>query len=210
VLEQFKAVLASIVFIAYPAIIYFLISSGFPWLSVAIVVGLLLSKFRHRSDNLLMIGGLLLLIVVSGYVFGPAFISKMAPLMIHLTLFSVFWGSLKTTPLINRFARLDFPVLPPEIETYCRKLTVLWAVFFAMNVLICIALALYDDHRIWMLYNGLIVYLLIGVLVVGEYLWRRIRFSYLEIPSFWQSIRKIVKNSHKIWENKEKQIERAG
>lgn len=209
-LKQLKSVLIGLVFIAYPVIIYILISGGFPWLGVAIVVGLLFSKFRQRTGELHTVIGLLFLVAVAGYVFGPEFISKMAPLMIHLTLFFIFWGSLKTTPVINQFARLDFPVLPAEIEKHCRKLTMVWAAFFAMNCIICIALALYDDHRIWTLYNGLIVYLLIGMLVVGEYLWRRIKFPYLEVPSLRKTIENIVKNGHQIWGKKDQYVERTG
>ena len=208
--KQFKTALIGLFFIAYPVVIYILISSGLPWFGAFIVVGGLLWKFRRQSDKILLLSGLVLGLAVSAYAFGPAFISKAAPFLIHSTLFYVFWSSLKTTPLIARFARLDFPQFPPGIAEYCRKLTIVWCVFFALNIVINIVLALYDEHQVWALYNGLIVYILLGVLVAGEYMFRRIKFPELEFPGFRQSLENMVKNGHIVWGHKDKSVEQAG
>ena len=102
--------------------------------------------------------------------------------------------------MIEQFARLDFgDELPAEIAAYCRKLTILWTVFFAANIAGCTWLAILGDDATWVLYNGLIVYLLIGALLLGEYLWRRIAFPDMEIPSLAHTIRSIIHNGHKIW-----------
>ena len=61
-------------------------------------------------------------------------------------------------------------------------------------------LAILGNDATWVLYNGLIVYMLIGALLLGEYLWRRIAFPDMEIPSLDQTIRSIINNGHKIWE----------
>lgn len=198
-IKLIKGGLVGLLIVGYPLIVYYLLANGLPLLGAGFVMGMVIWKVKNREDWLIWVAGLLLIALSVGYVFGAGFISKLSPLLIHLSLFWLFGHSLKTTPLIERFARLDFPELPPEIEIYCRKLTRVWAGFFALNIMGCIWLALFGDDKTWALYNGLYVYLLIGLLVVGEYIWRRLRFPDLEIPSFRQTVDNMIKNGHQVW-----------
>jgi len=50
--------------------------------------------------------------------------------------------------------------------------TQVWCGFFMLNGGIALATALWSSFEIWSLYNGLIAYLLMGTLFVGEYLVR--------------------------------------
>lgn len=185
----------------YPVIIYLLLSYQIAWLGALLVFGLVVWKLQHRENWLWWAVILLVSVLASARLFGIDAILKLSPLLIHTSLFYIFMQSLNTTPLIERFARLDFDdKLPPGITTYCRKLTILWTIFFATNIAVCAWLAIRGDDAVWILYNGLIVYLLIGALLLGEYLWRRIAFPDLEIPPLARTIRSIVNNGHKIWE----------
>ncbi len=186
----------------YPFIIYLLLTHNLPWLTVALVFGVTLWKIQHRDDWLWLTLGLLMLILAVSLASGPAAISKLSPLLIHMSLFTLFWVSLKERPLIEQFARLDFPELPPDVADYCRTLTKVWALFFAANIIGCLWLAFWGDDSLWVLYNGFIVYLLIGTLMLGEYIWRHIRFPRLEIPPLLQTVRNITRNGHKIWRQK--------
>ncbi len=127
----------------------------------------------------------------------------MIPVLIHTSMFLVFYGSLRTdSSLIERFARLDFPELPPGIAEYCRKVTWLWSGFFALNILFCSALAIWADDAFWALYNGAIIYLLLGTMMVSEYVWRRMSYPWLEVPPLKQSMMNIIKNGHTVWNSK--------
>jgi len=185
----------------YPVIIYLLLSYQVAWLGALLVFGMIVWKLQHRDHWLWWTLALLGAVLLAARLFGIDAILKMSPLLIHTSLFTLFIQSLNTTPLIERFARLDFgDALPPEITAYCRKLTLLWAAFFAANIAGCVWLAIWGDAATWVLYNGLIVYLLIGALLLGEYLWRRIAFPELEIPSLAHTVRSMINNGHKIWE----------
>ena len=192
-------VLITVLIVAYPLIVYYLLANDLPLLGAAMVFAIVVWKLKNRDDWLKWATVLLLTTVVVGYILGPGFISKLSPLFIHLSLFYLFSSSLRTTPLIEQFARLDFPELPPGIAEYCRQLTKVWAGFFALNILGCLWLAVFGDNKVWALYNGLIVYLLIGLLVIGEYAWRKHQFPDLEIPSFRQTVQNMIKNGHKVW-----------
>jgi len=185
----------------YPIIIYLLLTYQVAWLGALLVFGMVMWKLHHRDNWLWRMAILLIGALVASRLFGMDATLKMSPLFIHTGLFYIFMQSLNNVPLIERFARLDFgDTLPTGITSYCRKLTILWALFFAANIVGCMWLAIFGDDATWALYNGLIVYLLIGALLLGEYLWRRIAFPDLEIPPLAQTIRSIVNNGHKVWE----------
>jgi uncharacterized membrane protein len=195
-----KVLQSGLLIVAYPVIIYLLLSYQAAWLGALLVFSLIVWKLHHRDNWLWLALVLLISILVSARLFGIDAILRLSPLLIHISLFYLFIQSLNTIPMIEQFARLDFgDVLPAEIAAYCRKLTILWTVFFAANIAGCTWLAILGDDATWVLYNGLIVYLLIGALLLGEYLWRRIAFPDLEIPSLAHTIRSIIHNGHKIW-----------
>jgi uncharacterized membrane protein len=195
-----KGLQSGLLIIGYPMIIYVLLSYQIAWLGALLVFSLVVWKLHHRDNWLWLALALLVGILVSARLFGIDAILRLSPLLIHISLFYIFMQSLNTTPLIEQFARLDFgDALPAEITAYCRKLTILWTIFFAANIAGCTWLAILGDDATWVLYNGLIVYLLIGALLLGEYLWRRIAFPDLEIPSLAHTIRSIINNGHKIW-----------
>lgn len=146
------------------------------------------------------LSGLVALALLAGAVFFQHFSAKMIPVLIHTSMFMLFYGSLYRSPsLIERFARLDFPELPPEIVAYCRKVTWVWAIFFAANIIWCTGLAIWAGNVFWAFYNGVVIYLLLGLLMISEYVWRRLRYPWLEVPPFKQSMMNIIKNGHTIW-----------
>jgi len=199
--QLIKGLQSGLLIIIYPVIIYLLLSLQVAWMGALLVFGLIVWKLHHRDNWLWLAVILLIIILMSAQLFGIDAILRLSPLLIHISLFYIFMRSLNTTPLIERFARLEYDdKLPAGIATYCRKLTVLWTVFFAANIVCCMWLAILGDDAIWVLYNGLIVYLLIGALLLGEYLWRRIAFPGMEIPPLAHTIRSIINNGHKIWE----------
>ncbi|MCP4409474.1 MAG: hypothetical protein GY807_17330 [Gammaproteobacteria bacterium] len=195
-----KGIWLGLLIAAYPVILYLLMSYQLAWLGALLVFGMIVWKL-HRQNNWQWWTIILLVsTLVSARVFGIDAILKLSPLLIHISLFTFFMQSLYNVPMIERFARLEFDgKLPPGIATYCRKLTILWTVFFAANIAACGWLAILGDDASWVLYNGLIVYLLIGALLLGEYLWRQIAFPDLEIPPLTQTIRSIINNGHQVW-----------
>ncbi|WP_448683256.1 hypothetical protein [Pseudomonas nicosulfuronedens] len=96
------------------------------------------------------------------------------PVLISAGLLSLFALSLKFgPPLVERLARLREPELPPHAVRYTRRVTQAWVLFFLGNGLIAAALTLWAPLAWWTLYNGLISYLLMGVLFAVEWLVRQ-------------------------------------
>ncbi|MCU7814946.1 MAG: hypothetical protein KZQ89_18320 [Candidatus Thiodiazotropha sp. (ex Lucinoma kastoroae)] len=191
--------MTALFFLAYPFIIYLLLVNDLPWLGSTFVLGILVWKIHERQDWLYWLAAIVVVCSLVVWLFGPGVISKLPPIFIHSGLLLLFLRSLKSVPLIERFARFDFTELPPEIVVYTRQLTILWTGFFALNIIICIWMAVWGDDELWAFYNGVVVYVLIVFLMLAEYIWRHLRFPELEIPGMRQTVENIVKNGHKIW-----------
>lgn len=96
------------------------------------------------------------------------------PVMVSMTLLLVFAYSLKYPPtIIERFARMQQPDLPEKAIQYTRKVTLCWCGFFIFNAFIALITCLIDNVDWWTLYNGGISYLLIAILMGGEWLIRK-------------------------------------
>lgn len=200
--KPIRSIAATLLVLSYPFLEYLAITNGISWI-IPVVIGVIcFQKFRSGGKSA-PIYGILSLLMFCGAIFFQNLSAKMIPVFILTSLFLVFYGSLQTdASLIERFARLDFPELPPGIAEYCRKVTWVWSGFFAFNIVFCTALAIWADTAFWALYNGGIIYILIGTMMVSEYIWRRLRYPWLEVHPFRQSMMNIIKNGHTVWSSK--------
>lgn len=185
----------------YPYLIYRTMDYGIVWIAPVAVSFLYIHRAissrtsQRRLVNLLIGGTLIFLVIVLN-----SLSAKFLPALVQLLLCWFFGRTLFTqAPLIERFVRVDFPVFPPGIAEYCRQLTRMWTLFFAVNVLVCIAFAVWADDFWWAFYTGVMIPVETGLLLVGEYIYRHYRFPDLQIPDPRSSIRAILSNSRKIW-----------
>lgn len=94
---------------------------------------------------------------------------KLYPVFVNAALFTVFAASLRGTPMVETFARLRHKNLPAHAVVYCRRVTVVWCVFFIVNGLVALDSALFRSDAWWALYNGAVSYVLIAVLFAAEF-----------------------------------------
>jgi uncharacterized membrane protein len=100
---------------------------------------------------------------------------RLYPVLVNAALLSVFTSSLITPPsIIERLARIREPNLPICAINYTRRVTQVWCIFFAANGTIALITALWSSPAVWILYNGIIAYLIMGFLFAGEHVvrWR--------------------------------------
>jgi uncharacterized membrane protein len=98
------------------------------------------------------------------------------PVVTNFVLLAHFATSLRTIPVAERFARAMEDVLSPAQVTYCRRVTIVWCVFFVFNGIITAALALFAPLSWWTAYAGGVSYVLVGLLMAIEYLVRKRKF----------------------------------
>jgi uncharacterized membrane protein len=101
-------------------------------------------------------------------------------------------------PMISWFARLERGNLEADLVTYTRRLTWLWVVFFVVMAGIAGALAAFGSGAAWAWYAGVANYLLVGALLIGEYVYRCRRFAHyhhLTPREYWHVVRAALRRS---------------
>lgn len=105
---------------------------------------------------------------------GEEHLVRWYPSLICALLFAAFALSLKYgPPIIERIARVTEPDLPPVAVAYVRKVTWVWVIFFAANGIASGVLAAWASLSWWTFYNGILAYAVMGVLFVGEWVFRQ-------------------------------------
>ena len=160
----------------YPLAVYFGINYFEPRKIAGILIVLLLIKLatsysdNHLSKPVLLAGT----VYFSFAIWSNNLVSlRFYPALVNGLMLVIFsWSLLSPPSLIERLARLQHPDLPPEGVIYTLRVTQVWCVFFIVNGMIALATALWSSFEFWSLYNGLIAYLLMGILLGGEYIVR--------------------------------------
>lgn len=98
-------------------------------------------------------------------------------------------------PLIVSVALAARPATPDYLLRYSRQLTVFWTAIFVAFTLWDVALAVFAPQVWWSAMANCGNYLLIGAAVVGEYVFRRLRFRDYAHPGFAEYV-KIVANAN--------------
>ena len=169
-------ILAVLLIVAYPFLVYWGLNHlsikliGWLFLGILIIRSLIFKKLDKQWIPIL--GGVLISTVLLNIFNDPIYL-KLNPVIISVSvLFAFSYTLIKPPSMIETFARLQDKNLPDKAVPYCRKITVIWCIFLSFNSLAALYTALYTDMKTWTLYNGLISYLLMGVLFAGEYLYR--------------------------------------
>ncbi|MFK7895767.1 MAG: hypothetical protein AB8G23_08035 [Myxococcota bacterium] len=182
------AVIQAVLAISYPLIIWFGLARFEPRVLAIVVLafaGLRLLLGRNSGGEAtgsalrgLVVPALLIAGVVGAVViWNDAIGLLLMPVAISLAFLLAFGFSLvKGPPMVERFARLQVESLSPEEELYCRRVTWIWCGFFVVNAAIAGGLAWARALDAWVLYTGLISYVLMGLLFATEYVYRHWRF----------------------------------
>ena len=167
--------------VLFPFIVYFAISrkSDLMMAGVLVALGLFAFVFSGRRDSGVPGAVLCTLDFALAAVFlasGSFLAVKLYPLIVTGSFLSFFAMSLfpGRTPVIEKIASYTVKAEDRDdfFRNYCRKVTVAWCVFFVMNGLVSLATALFCSDETWTLYNGVISYVLIGMMFTAEYIIR--------------------------------------
>lgn len=169
-----------IIMLAYPALIYFALGHfDIRWLALLIFLVMITRAFilpdtqRKQAIGFFIIG-----ILIGGltFIFNDPLYLKFYPVLMSLLMLAIFSMSLVYPPsIIELFARMSFrnKTMPDHVKDYTRNVTKVWCGFFVLNAVISI-ITIYASWEIWTLYNGLISYILMGLLFAGEFTYRQL------------------------------------
>ncbi|WP_130470313.1 hypothetical protein [Candidatus Magnetaquicoccus inordinatus] len=179
-LKQFWTATLFIAGTFYPFVVYFglqyIPAQTWAVLALCITIGRFLGMRRLKSMLPLLAALLASAALQALSLFWQADLAMLLyPTLMGLSFTLAFFYTLFSPPsMVERFATLRQPV-PAEAQSYLYKVTLVWVCFLLLNTLASAGTvydALHSDLQLWTLYNGLISYLLMGLLFVGEWLLR--------------------------------------
>jgi len=165
--------------LGYPAAVYLGRAAVPPLTFVAVALLLMtvrtvtLEVTAARGQRGLLIASAVVLVVLAAL--DPPVAAKAYPVLVSAGLAAVFGMSLLYPPsLVERFARMREPELPPAALDYCRAVTLIWTAWLCVNALIALILAIFGSDLAWALWTGVIAYLIMAALFAGEFVVRRL------------------------------------
>jgi len=178
-------VLVVVVGLGYPLLVYAGLVYFGPQVVVASAAVLLVAHagvtWRHwrRSDVVRAVVPLALagVVLASAAVLDDGRVFLFVPAIVNGVMLIAFARTLGRGPsMIETFARLRRPEVPASRGPYLRTVTAVWCAFFALNIAISLFLALRSTLSAWTLYNGIVAYVLAGLLLAAERVYRYWRF----------------------------------
>jgi len=170
-----RVVAFGLVSLAYPLLVYVAMGRFEPrWLALLLFALALLRALTTRQALWWCAAAGAGLLGLAATLFNEALPLKLYPALVNAVMLATFATSLRFgPPLVERLARLQEPDLPPFAVVYTRRVTQVWCGFFVLNGGLALVTALYASDRVWALYNGLLAYVMMGVLFAGEWCVRR-------------------------------------
>lgn len=172
-----KNIALGLIFILYPFIVFI----GLKWfepsvLALALVSLTLLRVYFSKnkvSPPLIKIVGINAILLLSFSVFAnSALLLKLYPVVMSFSFFSVFIYSIFKAPAVITLIASARGKITENAVIYTRKVTMVWCCFFILNGLIALWTVFQSDEY-WTLYNGVISYILMGILFACEWIVRR-------------------------------------
>jgi uncharacterized membrane protein len=142
-------------------------------LVVILFIKLLIEKSKQKFNAIFLVIALALFLL--NVIHQQDVFAKLYPVFVSSVLFIVFFTSLfiGKKSIIERLASLKVKKeeQTPFFKKYCTNVTKVWCLFFVVNG--CISfITIFMDTQIWTLYNGVISYILMGLLFTFEYIAR--------------------------------------
>ncbi|OSQ38314.1 hypothetical protein [Thalassospira mesophila] len=168
------AIVLALIGIAYPVLAYY----GLTHFSARYLLWVLLALILARAALFwasARIGPAIIALVIAAIIGVIGYYAQLSalrlyPVLISLALAAIFAATLKYPPaMIERFARLRHPDLDAYGVAYTRALTKVWVAFFVCNAAIATTTVVWGTLKQWTIYNGIVSYVLIGILFIGEW-----------------------------------------
>ena len=165
--------------VVYPVLVYFglaYLRPGFFGIALLVLALLRMRSISSSQRREWLIPLLLLTIYSVGIALSNSeLLLRTYPVLMSLTVLYLFAKTLWQPPsMIERLAAMRGVEISPEgLHGYVQRLTLIWCVFLAMNAGVAAYTAIYSSLKTWAFYNGFLAYILMGILLIGEMIFRR-------------------------------------
>ena len=176
-MKKASLLIVSIVGIAYPLVVY----TGMQHMGVTGLATILLvfAAFRFfltgKKTTLLWIAaGLICSFSLLIMALKSETLLRFYPVLVSVGVALAFLFSLwQDKTLIQRFAEMTGETITPVALRYMRLLTGWWVGLLLLNAVVASYTVFYTSLKTWTLYNGLVSYLIFGLFMILEWLYRQ-------------------------------------
>ncbi|EKE83414.1 hypothetical protein [Idiomarina xiamenensis] len=165
--------LLTLTMLLYPLLVWSLAErQGYQLLAVLLLLllGLQIFLLRHHWQRLLLPASAALFVIAFMWVGHSDSGVRFYPVWVNAGLLLVFFASWCFPPaIITRLAVAMEGELPAAAIAYTRNVTLVWCGFFLLNGSIAAYTAAFASVETWALYNGLLSYVLMGLLFAIEF-----------------------------------------
>lgn len=163
--------LGTILMVCYPFAIYYVIKNEYSFSIILgiLFVAILIGYFLNRQKLLFCFGFLILSIA---FILRDIAYVKAYPVIMNCSVATFFAISLLKKPFVQVIGEKMKGKLSEKGIVYAKKATYAWVIFmYALTGISCITVFL--STEIWALFNGLVSYILIGLMFAAEFVVRR-------------------------------------
>lgn len=163
-------------------------------LPLLVLAGWVVTRARNKllwSFILLIAGTAIFYVVEHQERWGLAAAYGIPHAVIYVSLLWFFGRTLRhgTEPLVTRLARRVHGALAPAMESYTRRVTVAWCVFFSMQLVISALLFKVAPLTTWSLFVNVLNFPLLALMFIAEYAYRVNRHRDFPHASLFDGIR---------------------
>lgn len=187
-------IISGLFIVASPWVLYWTLSQGdvtvaaltlIAWVIVR-TIPVLLSAKKEQRVAALQLPAIALVFALLGWIFDQGVLLMILPSATQAAFGLTFLRSMKTTPLIEHFARMMKPSLSAGEQIHCRSWTRIWGFYLLVLAATGLVLAATVSLKIWTVYVGIVSYGLVGLLFAVEYVTRKLKFrDYGRNPLDW-------------------------
>lgn len=185
-----------VLLVAYPILVHLAIVLATPALQVAALSSLTAGLFYRLLVSFRPMAWLAWLSITGGvgvlaWLDSAIYFLYFLPVLLPLLLFAVFFRTLLPgqEPLVTAIGENSRGPLSEEIRHYTRRVTQLWAGCLLSMTIWAALLPWMASAELWSLVTGGLNYMLVGLIFVGEFIYRRFRFPDHNHPGFFEYIR---------------------
>ncbi|MBX2867268.1 MAG: hypothetical protein KTR18_01225 [Acidiferrobacterales bacterium] len=176
-MKSLSAILAVIIAVGYPLMVYFgLQQYGSRGLAIVLLAAVCIRYYLVRPATTIQSLGVIVVGIFSLCIIAldSELLLRFYPVVLSVSVAAFFFFSLwSEKTAIEKFAEISGEIITPTARYYMRRLTICWVALMLLNAAIAAYTALYMSLSHWTLYNGVLSYLLIGLFMLGEWLYRQ-------------------------------------
>ena len=185
--------------VSYPILVHLSVLLGWPFLQAialtCLTAGFSLGELKRGNPYVWCLLVSVCAVTVSlSLLDASIYLLYIPPVAIPLLLFGVFSLTLLPgkEPIITAIGEASRGPLSKEVRSYTKKVTGMWSVIFLIMIILGVALPLAGNQLLWSWTTSVWNYAVVGLIFLGEFIYRIWRFPDHDHPNFIEYIKIVV------------------